>query len=231
MAAAVSGDSSGLFKLPAGPVGFVIGVENRKEKGDFFANPNLGQSFNQGVETFPPIPPFIKANEVYAELSLPLLAIEGAYRRSSYDKSVGSSNSYSADKLGLSWALNDDLLLRATSQSVICDPNFGEFANPVFSIPFAKLRTVARLNPRSQGDPCVLVGVDAQGRPNAPTGNAAQCARLASGLLQYDSFNAASRNALWLAGNLAADEPVRTRCEQCEHSKKGLPVLCRVSTA
>ncbi len=201
IAATVSGDSSDLFKLPAGPVGFALGVENRKDKGDFFANPDLAQSFNQGVETFPPVPPFIKANEVYGELSVPLLAklpgvkrlaIEGAYRRSSYDKSVGSSNTYNTDKIGLSWAINDDLLLRATSQSVIRDPNFGEFANPVFSIPFANLRTVARLNPRYQGDPCVSVGVNAQGQPNAPTGNAAQCARLAPGLQPYDSLNAAN---------------------------------------
>ena len=201
LAATVSGDSSDLFKLPAGPVGFAVGLENRKEKGDFFANPALGQSFNQGVETFPPIPPFIKANEVYAELSVPLLAklpgvkrltVEAAFRRSSYDKSVGASNTYNTDKLGLNWAFNDDLLLRATSQTVIRDPNFGEFANPVFSIPFANLRTVARLNPRYQGDPCVSVGVDAQGRPNAPAGNAAQCGRLAPGLLPYDSLSAAN---------------------------------------
>ena len=201
VAATVSGDSSDLFKLPAGAVGFAVGVENRKDKGDFYANPALGQSFNQGVESFPPVPPFIKANELYAELSVPLLAklpgvkrlaLEGAFRRSSYDKSVGSSNTYDTDKLGLSWAVNDDLLLRATSQTVIRDPNFGEFANPVFSIPFANLRTVARLNPRYQGDPCVSVGVNAQGQPNAPAGNAAQCARLAPGLAPYDSLNAAN---------------------------------------
>src|SRR3546814_4896221 len=33
--------------------------------------------------------------------------------------------------------------------------NIGEFANPVFSIPFANLRTVARPFPRYAGDPCV----------------------------------------------------------------------------
>ena len=201
LAATVSGDSSDLFKLPAGPVGFAVGVENRLDRGDFFANPDLGQSFNQGVESFPPVPPFIKARELYAELSVPLLAklpgvkrlaVEGAFRRSSYDKSVGSSNTYDTDKLGLSWAFTDELLLRATSQKVIRDPNFGEFANPVFSIPFANLRTVARLNPRYQGDPCVSVGVNAQGQPNPPTGNAAQCARLAPGLAQYDSLSAAN---------------------------------------
>ncbi len=201
LSATVSGDSGDFFKLPAGPVGFALGIENRKDKGDFYANPDLGQSFNQGVESFPPVPPFIKANEFYAELSVPLLAkmpgvkrlsIEGAYRRSSYEKSVGSSNTYNTNKLGLNWALSDDVLFRATSQSVIRDPNFGEFANPVFSIPFANLRTVARLNPRYQGDPCVSVGLNAQGQPNAPTGNAAQCALLAPGLVQYDSLNAAN---------------------------------------
>jgi iron complex outermembrane recepter protein len=62
--------------------------------------------------------------------------------------------------------VTDDLRLRATRQSVIREPNFGEFANPIFSIPFANLVNVARLRPRYQGDPCVL-----------GTGNAAQCAR------------------------------------------------------
>lgn len=109
VAATVSGDSSDGFKLPAGAVGFAVGVENRKDKGDFYANPDLGQSFNQGVESFPPVPPFIKANELYAEVSVPLLAklpgvkrlaLEGAFRRSSYDKSVGSSNLDPVDSKG-----------------------------------------------------------------------------------------------------------------------------------
>ncbi len=195
VAGSISGNSSGLFKLPAGPVGFALGLERRNETGRFDYNPDLGQSFNQGVESAPPVPPFFNATEVYGELVVPLLAklpgvqllsIEGAYRQSKYNKSVGASNSYNTDKLGLSWVINDAMRVRATSQNVLREPNFGEFANPIFSIPFANLRTVARLNPRYQGDPCVSVN------GAAPTGNAAQCARLAPGLAPYDSLNAAN---------------------------------------
>ena len=72
--------------------------------------------------------------------------------------------------------------MRGTRQTVIRDPNIGEFGNPVFSIPFANLVTVARLRPRYAGDPCVL-----------GTGNAAQCARFgAPAVGSYDSFNPAN---------------------------------------
>lgn len=187
LAATLSGDTAGWFKLPAGAIGFAVGAERRHEKGRFAYNPDLGQSFNQGVEAPPPVPPFFKANDVYAELQLPLLAkmpaaksltLEGAYRRSSYKKSVGSSNTYDSDKLGLNWAITGDLALRATQQKVIREPNFGEFASPVFSIPFALLVNVARLRPRYQGDPCVL-----------GTGNAEQCRRFAPNLQPYDSLD------------------------------------------
>src|SRR3546814_14536948 len=62
---------------------------------------------------------------------------------------------YYTNKLGINWIVSDDLRLRSTRQTVIRDANIGEFANPVFSIPFANLRTVARLFPRYAGDPCV----------------------------------------------------------------------------
>jgi iron complex outermembrane recepter protein len=110
------------------------------------------------------------------------LTLEGAYRNSSYNKSVGASNSYSTDKIGASWAMTDDFRLRGTRQTVIREPNIGEFANPVFSIPFANLVTVARLRPRYQGDPCVL-----------GTGNAEQCRRFgAPAVGSYNSLDAAN---------------------------------------
>jgi iron complex outermembrane recepter protein len=189
VAATLSGDSTGWFKLPAGAVGFALGAERRHEKGRFDYNAGLGESFNQGVESPPPVPPFFKASDVYAEVQVPLLAkmpaaksltLEGAYRRSSYDKSVGASNTYDSDKLGLNWAINNDVAVRATQQKVIREPNFGEFANPVFSIPFANLVNVARLRPRYQGDPCVL-----------GTGNAEQCRRFAPNLQPYNSLDGA----------------------------------------
>lgn len=190
-AATVSGDTSDMFKLPAGPIGFAVGAEARRETGRFDYNPNLGQSFNQGVESAPAIPPFFRANEVYGELLVPILAdlpfvkslsIEGAVRRSKYNKSVGASNEYTTDKIGISWAPIEDVRFRATEQSVIREPNFGEFANPIFSIPFANLVSVARLRPRYAGDPCVL-----------GTGNAEQCRRFgAPAVGSYDSLNAAN---------------------------------------
>jgi iron complex outermembrane recepter protein len=189
-AASLSGDSKDLFKLPAGAIGFALGAESRRETGIFDYNQNLGQSFNQGVEAGPPVPPYQRANEIYGEVIVPLLAdlpfvknlsIEYAARRSSYSKSVGASNTYNTDKLGASWAVTDDFRLRATRQNVVREPNFGEFANPVFSIPFANLVNVARLRPRYQGDPCVL-----------GTGNAEQCRRFnAPAVGSYNSLDPA----------------------------------------
>ncbi len=188
IAATVSGDSGDFFKLPAGPIGFAIGAESRRETGTFNYNPDLGQSFNQGVESPPTVPPYFRAKEYYGELLIPILSklplvenlsIEGALRSSSYNKSVGQQNTYDSDKIGASWAITEDFRLRATRQTVIREPNFGEFANPIFSIPFNSLVNVARLRPRYAGDPCVL-----------GTGNAEQCRRFnAPAVGSYNSFD------------------------------------------
>jgi iron complex outermembrane recepter protein len=160
----IAGDTSDFFNGWAGPIGFTAGYEFRKETGRFSYGANLNTSFNQGAESAPPIPPFIKVNELFGELVVPLLSdfplvkqlnVEGAYRRSWYDKSVGPNRSYDTNKIGINWTVSDDLRFRGTRQTVIRDANIGEFANPVFSIPFANLRTVARLFPRYAGDPCV----------------------------------------------------------------------------
>lgn len=160
----VAGDTGDFFNGWAGPIGFTAGYEYRRETGRFAYGSDLATSFNQGAESAPPIPPFVKVNELFGELVIPLLSdlpliqklsVEGAYRKSWYSKSVGLNRNYDTDKLGLNWIVSDDLRLRGTRQTVIRDPNIGEFANPVFSIPFANLRTVARLFPRYAGDPCV----------------------------------------------------------------------------
>lgn len=198
-AAAISGDSTDVFKLPAGPIGFAIGAESRRETGTFDYNQDLGQSFNQGVESGPTVPPYFRANEYYGELLLPLvvnvpfiknLSIEGAARSSSYDKSVGASNRYNTDKIGASWAISDDFRFRATRQNVVREPNFGEFANPTSSIPFSSLVTVARLRPRYAGDPCAL-----------GTGNPDQCRRFgAPPVGSYNSFDPALLTGSYVFG-------------------------------
>ncbi|TAG02379.1 MAG: TonB-dependent receptor [Betaproteobacteria bacterium] len=187
-AATVSGDTTGLFKLPAGPVGFSFGAEMRREDGRFVYNQDLPLLFNQGIPATPAKDPYVRAKEVYGELLIPVLrklpfvenlSLEGALRSSSYDKSVGDAKRYTTDKIGASWAISEDFRVRATEQSVIREPNFGEFANPTVSIPFANLVNVARLRPRYAGDPCAL-----------GTGNAEQCRRFnAPAVGSYNSLD------------------------------------------
>jgi outer membrane receptor protein involved in Fe transport len=185
----VAGDTSDVFNGWAGPIGFTAGYEYRKETGRFSYGTDLGASFNQGTEAAPLVPPFIRVHELFGELLVPLLSdlplverltVEGAYRRSWYSKSVGSDRRYDTDKIGANWVVSRDLRLRGTRQTVIRDPNMGEFANPVFSIPFANLVIVPRLFPRYAGDPCAL-----------GTGDAAQCTRLGY-RGPYDSRNPAN---------------------------------------
>lgn len=203
----IAGDTSDFFSGWAGPVGFTVGYEFRKETGRFAYGTDLGTSFNQGAESAPPIPPFVKVNELFGELVVPLLSnvpliqqlnVEGAYRKSWYAKSVGPDRSYDTNKLGINWTVSDDLRLRATRQTVIRDANIGEFANPVFSIPFANLRTVPRLFPRYAGDPCV-------GATNAAT--VTQCT--AQGYrAAYDANNPANLTGGYFFGgnaNIAAE--------------------------
>jgi len=171
----IAGDSSDFFNGWAGPLGFTLGYEYRKESGKFSYGTDLTTSFNQGNEVAPTVPPFIRVHELFGELLVPVisdvpfiqkLTLEGAYRRSWYERSVGQDRHYDTDKLGVNWVVSDDLRLRGTRQTVIRDANIGEFANPVFSIPFSLLVTVPRLFPRYAGDPCAL-----------GTGDAAQCTR------------------------------------------------------
>lgn len=203
----VAGDTSDVFNGWAGPFGFTAGYEYRKETGRFSYGTDLGTSFNQGTESAPPVPPFIKVHELFGELVVPILSdvpffeqlnLEGAYRKSWYEKSVGPDRSYDTNKLGVNWTVSRDLRLRGTRQTVIRDANIGEFANPVFSIPFANLRTVARLFPRYAGDPCV-------GATNSAT--IAQCT--AQGYRgAYDSNNPANLTGGYFFGgnaNIAAE--------------------------
>jgi iron complex outermembrane recepter protein len=171
-AVSVAGDSSDMFSLPAGPIGFALGYEYRKEKGSISQDAALtnGLTFRQGTEL--PFKGGYHTNEVYGELLVPVLAdlpfvkkldLEGAYRISDYS----NAGSFDTNKVGVNWEVNDSLRLRGTRQSVIRAPNIGEFAGPISSIPFNSLVNVARLRPRYQGDPCAL-----------GTGDAQQCQRL-----------------------------------------------------
>ncbi|MEI8650911.1 TonB-dependent receptor [Paraglaciecola sp. Hal342] len=176
LAATLSGDSSALFELPDGPIDFAIGYEYRKETGE----QTPGDAFRNGT-SFATVSAFdmdasFDSEEVYAEVLVPVVSdvafakevsIEGAYRVSEY------SNTEAEDtyKIGLNWAINDDLRLRANKLTAFRAPNLGEFASPISGLSLALFdqtsdQFVARFAGRYNGDPCLL-----------GTGDAAQCER------------------------------------------------------
>ena len=107
-----------LFELPAGEVGVAVGVEHRIESGRF-----VPDAFNQaGASTGLPATTTegqYSLDEVYAELSIPLLrdvafakelTLSVASRYSDYSNFGDTTNS----KFGFTWRPMDDLLVRGT---------------------------------------------------------------------------------------------------------------------
>ncbi len=106
------------FTLPAGDLGFAVGVETRKEQGEFVpdALAVTGGSTNLAGG---PTGGGYRVNEIYGELEIPLLAdlpfarelsVNVASRYSDYDTFGDTTN----DKIGFKWKPFDSLLLRAT---------------------------------------------------------------------------------------------------------------------
>lgn len=107
-----------LFELPAGDVGLAVGVEHRIEDGRF-----VPDAFNQaGASTGLPATTTrgnYSLDEIYAELSIPLLAdvafakeltLNVASRYSDYSNFGDTTNS----KFGFQWRPTNDLLVRGT---------------------------------------------------------------------------------------------------------------------
>ncbi len=107
-----------LFTLPAGDLGIAVGVEHRKENG-FFSPDALAQT---GISTDLAAGPTgggYSLDEVYAELSVPVLAdmpgaqelsLSLASRYSDYDTFGNTTNS----KFGFKWKPIEELLVRGT---------------------------------------------------------------------------------------------------------------------
>ena len=155
----ISGDSSGFFELPGGPVGFAIGGEYRREtaysKYDDFTQ--SGATSLNAASTF--APPASNIKEAYAELRIPLLkdmpffhelSIEGAGRVSNYGGSTASVWAYNA---GAIWSPVRDIRFRASYAKAVRAPNLSNlYGTP--SVTFANGLT----------DPCDQPG---QGTNNA----------------------------------------------------------------
>ncbi len=161
----VAGDSSQLFELPGGPVGFAIGGEWRQEDGfrDFSDIVSSGRTFLTAISTFKPREKF-EVSEQFVEINAPLLAdkpffkqlsLQGAARLAQYDGEIGEVLAWNG---GLVWAPIDDVRFRANyAVSVRAPTQFDLFA--------ALGQNFANLN-----DPC-----DATFISNGPN-RAANCA-------------------------------------------------------
>ena len=133
----VSGDSSQLFELPGGPVGFAIGAEYRREKTFYDADPiaEAGLTFYNAIPTFGPVK--FEVKELFGELRLPVLAnvpffheltVSGAGRVADYPGGAGTVFAYNA---GVEWAPVRDLRLRANYSRAVRAPNVTETAAPL----------------------------------------------------------------------------------------------------
>ena len=147
----VSGDTTGFFRLPGGPVGFVVGGEYRKESSD--SRPSDIQLLADALEY--PLTGVGRASrtqgefdvaEFFTEVSVPIVKdlpfaksveLSAAYRYSDYSTSGG------ADTWNVNgrWDIDDTLAFRATVARAVRAPNivdlfqgrqqtFGTFADP-----------------------------------------------------------------------------------------------------
>lgn len=129
------GNSANWLELPAGPVGFVLGTEWRKETisadpadedrlGYTFGNKYDGERGNQSVR------------ELFAEIDVPLLAqrrfaenlaVDAAIRYSDYS-TIGETTTW---KVGLVWQPWESLTLRSTLAEATRAPSIGELFTPL----------------------------------------------------------------------------------------------------
>ncbi|MCM3448651.1 TonB-dependent receptor, partial [Bacillus velezensis] len=105
--------------LPAGPIGFALGAEYRRETGSVTQDTALltGNTFRQGVQAG--FDSDFEVTELYGEVLVPLihdtpfikqLDVGGAYRTSNYDR-FGIRDTW---KIEANWAIVDDLRVRGT---------------------------------------------------------------------------------------------------------------------
>jgi iron complex outermembrane receptor protein len=125
--ASISGE---LFELPAGVVGFAAGYEHREESAfnqpDAFSSSGIGSG-----NAVQPTSGGYKVDEAYFEAIIPVVAdmplvqsldIEAAMRYFNYD-TFGSDSTY---KLGISWRMIDQVMIRSVVSTAFRAPNVGE---------------------------------------------------------------------------------------------------------
>ncbi|QDF66740.1 TonB-dependent receptor [Shewanella sp. SNU WT4] len=119
-----------LMELPAGYLGFAAGIEHRKESAWFIPD----SLTSQGLANDPKVEPTsgeYDVNEAYLELAIPLLSdlpfaqqvdLSAAVRAFEYS-TFGMDSTW---KLGLTWRLVDDLMLRGVASTAFRAPSVDE---------------------------------------------------------------------------------------------------------
>jgi outer membrane receptor protein involved in Fe transport len=128
----VSGDSSQLFELPGGPIGFSVGAEYRRETNRY----DLDDFTQAGYAFYNAIPsltaPAFEVKEVYGEARLPILkdvpffqelTLTGNGRIADYKGSAGTVYAYGG---GIDWRPIQDVRFRGTYSRSVRAPNLTE---------------------------------------------------------------------------------------------------------
>ncbi len=133
----VSGDTSGFFNLPGGPIGIAVGAEYRRETLFYQADPivEAGRTFYNALPTFDPDAFDVK--EVFGEVRIPILSgtpffeeltVSGSGRISDYGGSVGTVYAYNG---GIEWQPIEDIRFRAQYGRSVRAPNLSETSFPI----------------------------------------------------------------------------------------------------
>ena len=169
----------------AGPIGFAVGVESRKEStsGTGRDRDTAGRLLflNSGPD-FPAVS--YETREAFMELRVPLFQdswlgksaeISGAYRTADYT-TVGIQDTYS---IQASWRPIDDLLFRFTQNTAIRVPDLGELYEPAGET----FRNFLG------NDPCVVTVINAVADPTIQANRRANCRALSLAAGFNFSFN------------------------------------------
>ena len=177
-----------LAELPAGPLGFALGLEHRRSAVERTVD-SLARAGGSSVSVEEPTDGELDVNEVFAEFNIPLLADQGFAKRlefnisashASYDTEgdLGSVRvspdlgSDTATRLGLLWQLSDEFLFRvAYSRSYRAPDVLDLYAGgvDVLSSVADPCNTFNFANPTTNAALCLADGVPAGGvaQPNS----------------------------------------------------------------
>lgn len=139
-----------VIDLPAGPLGFAVGAEYRKDSTEYRPDIAKQQGDIMGFNAQQPIKGDFDVTELYVEAAIPLvkdviaiqnLSLELGYRYSDYS-TVGGVEAY---KGGINWSVMDSLRVRGMYQRAVRAPSVfelyqaGDQGFPVYTDPCAGL--------------------------------------------------------------------------------------------